>query len=165
MDENILKNGLPGMTSSPVAAAPLSVRARENFIELVVANLVVVFLLISFKSGSLGAICGQQTSRRRTVLKTYREFLLCRLVVEHPSLDNLIIQLIPGLGAHRLLHALLGDEPQNPDCLCLHNPMRTVLRLQLRVRVQVEDNNRVGRLKVSLIYINSSVSASLRVLA
>ena len=84
------------------------------------------------------SICGGAWAE----LETYQELLLlllCRLVVEATSLDDLVIdvELVPSTREHRLFDALLRDEPQNAHDLRLTDTVSTILRLQIGVRVPV----------------------------
>ena len=72
----------------------------------------------------------------------YQELLLLllgRFVVETTGLNDLIVdvELVPRTCEHRLLDTLLRDEPQDTDDLGLTDTMRTVLCLEIRMRVPV----------------------------
>ena len=73
---------------------------------------------------------------------TYQELLLLflrRLVVETTSLNDLVVdvKLVSSTREHRLLYALLRDEPQDADHLRLTDTMGTILRLEISVRVPI----------------------------
>lgn len=73
---------------------------------------------------------------------TYQELLLlllCRLVVEATSLDDLVInvELVPSPREHRFFDALLRDKPQDADDLGLTDTVSTILRLKIGMWVPV----------------------------
>ena len=76
------------------------------------------------------------------VVMTYQElflFLLCRLVIETTRLDNLATdgKLMMNMSQHSFFDALLRDDPKNSDDLGLTDTMRTILGLEISVRVPV----------------------------
>lgn len=76
------------------------------------------------------------------MIGTYQElflFFLGRLVVEPTGLDDLVVDVkfVPCTRKHSFFDALLGDESEDTDNLRLADTMRTVLRLQIGVRVPV----------------------------
>ena len=73
---------------------------------------------------------------------TYKELFLLflsRLVIETTGLDNLVInvEFVTGAGIHRLFDTLLCDKSEDSDRLRLTNTMRTILCLQISVRIPV----------------------------
>jgi hypothetical protein len=75
-------------------------------------------------------------------IPTYKELFLlflCRLIVEATGLDDLVVdvKLIPRTSIHCLLDALLRDEPQNTNDLCLTNTVSTILSLEIGMWVPV----------------------------
>ena len=73
---------------------------------------------------------------------TYQELFLLLLggfVVETTSLNDLVVdvELVSSTREHRLLYALLRDEPQDTDHLRLTDTMGTILRLEISMRVPI----------------------------
>ena len=81
----------------------------------------------------------QKQAAKQTTYQELFLLLLGRFVVETTSLNDLVvdIKLVSSTREHRLLYALLRDEPQDTDHLRLTNTMGTILRLKISVRVPI----------------------------
>lgn len=65
--------------------------------------------------------------------------LLRGFIVETTGLNNLVvdIELESRARVHRLLNALVSDESKDADCLGLSDTMRTILSLQISMRIPI----------------------------
>ena len=111
------------------------------FLIVHIASLFTLFFLIGFENRTL-EIRLEVIYLCLMTVTTYQElflFLLCRLVIETTSLDDLVIdvEFITSTGKHSFFDALLRDEPKNSDDLGLTDTMRTILSLQIGVRIPV----------------------------
>ena len=81
----------------------------------------------------------QKQAAKQTTYQELFLLLLGRFVVETTSLNDLVvdIKLVSSTREHRLLYALLRDEPQDADHLRLTDTMGTILRLEISMRVPI----------------------------
>ena len=122
----------------------LLVRSGNNLVDFLivhVASLFTLLFLICFENRTL-EICLEVFDLCLMIVTTYQElflFLLCRLVIETTSLDDLVIdvEFVTCTSEHSFFDALLRDEPKNSDDLGLTDTMRTILSLQIGVRIPV----------------------------
>jgi hypothetical protein len=76
---------------------------------------------------------GKETDQKLFLL------LLRRLVIETTGLNDLVVdvELKSRARVHRFLDTLISDEPKDADCLGLSDTMRTILSLEIGVRIPI----------------------------
>lgn len=79
-------------------------------------------------------------------------FLLCRFVIKTTSLNNLVIniKLVPSPLVHGLFDTLLRNEAKDENNLCLPNAMRTILGLQISMRIPITVKSTVNLAKFEI---------------
>ena len=85
---------------------------------------------------------GVRVEHREGGRKAHQKFLLLllrRLVIETTGLNDLVIdvELKSRARVHCLLDTLISDEPKDADCLGLSDTVRTILSLEISVRIPI----------------------------